>query len=79
VADILHLFRSAPDGDVAAEARKFAEDVDDGQLGRVTSAIVITSGSELATHYWGSGLNLIDAIGILEAAKHHIIMKLLEG
>lgn len=67
-----------PLADVASEARTFADEIDDGQLGQVTSAIVITSGTHLATHYWGDGLGLIEAIGVLEAAKHHIIRKLLE-
>lgn len=66
-----------PISDVASEARAFADEVDDGQLGRVDSAIVISQGSELVTHYWGEGLDLITAIGVLEAAKQHIIQKML--
>jgi hypothetical protein len=67
---VLRLVGSEPhEGDVSAEARAFADDLEDGQLGHVRSAIVITQGSQLATHYWGTGLNLIDAIGVLEAAK----------
>lgn len=76
---ILRLVSDEPTGDVAAEARSFADAVDDGQLGKVNGAIVITSGSALVTHYWGNGLDLIGAIGVLEAAKHHIIGKLLES
>lgn len=66
-----------PISDVASEARAFADNADDGQFGRVDSAIVITQGSELATHYWGEGLDLITAIGVLEAAKQHIVRKML--
>lgn len=68
-----------PVSDVASEARAFADAVDDGQFDRVDSAIVISQGSQLATHYWGDGLDLITAIGVLEAAKQHIIAKLLDG
>ncbi|WP_155262940.1 hypothetical protein [Sphingomonas segetis] len=66
-----------PLADVGSEARAFADEVDDGQLGRVDSAIVITAGTQLATHYWGHGMDLITAIGVLEAAKQHIVRKIL--
>jgi hypothetical protein len=68
-----------PIADVASEARAFADEIDDGQLGKVDSAIVITHGSELATHCWGDALDLITAIGVLESAKHHILQRLLDG
>ena len=67
-----------PLADIAAEARAFADAVDDGQFGRVGSAIVISQGSQLITHYWGDGLDLVTAIGVLEAAKQHIIRKMLD-
>ena len=64
--------------DVAKEAREFADAVAAGKHGDITAAIVITSGTGLDTHYWGDGMNLVDAIGILETAKHHLIRRLLD-
>lgn len=71
-------FPAKPKADIAAEARDFADAVDAGRFASPTAAIVITSGEGLETHYWGEGLNLVDAIGILETAKHYLIRRLID-
>ncbi len=71
-------FPVKPSADIAGEARAFADAVDAGEHGTIEAAMLITSGTGLDTHYWGDGLNLIDAIGILETAKHHLIRRLLD-
>lgn len=63
---------------VPADAREFADKVEDGEFGKIDAAIVITSGAGLNTHYWGEGMNLVDAIGILETAKYHLVKRLTE-
>lgn len=70
-------FPAKPKADIAAEARDFADAVDAGEFGQPNAAIVITSGAGLETHYWGEGMSLVDAIGILETAKHFLVRRLM--
>ena len=70
-------FPVKPSADIAGEARQFADAVDAGEHGDVQAAILLTSGKSLETHYWGSDLNLVEAIGILETAKHFLVRRLM--
>jgi len=62
--------------DIAKEAREFADNLDAGEFGNVEAAMVITSGGSLQCHYWGEGINIVEAIAMLETAKFNLVQKL---
>lgn len=64
--------------DIPGEARDFADKAEAGEFGNLNAAIVITSGGSLQCHYWGDGVNIVEAIAMLECAKMNLVRKMCE-
>ena len=66
--------------DIAACARKFADEVEKGSFGEVVSAmLVIDSDEGMDTLHWGEAMNIREAIGTFDIAKAHFIAKIIGG
>lgn len=57
--------------DIAAMARKLADDIDGGEYGSTNACIVVLeSDTGLVTFGWGDADDSMRVIGLLEAGKH---------
>lgn len=64
--------------DIAACARKFAEEADKGTFGEISMAmLVVETADGLETLHWGETISIREAIGIFDIAKAHFIAKVL--
>ena len=70
-------FPGRPQADIAKDAREFADSIDAGEHDRIDAAIVITTGKALQCLYWGEGIDMVQAIGVLEVAKANLVLKLM--
>ena len=64
--------------DIAKDAREFADGLEAGEYDRVDAALVITTGEALQCLYWGDGIDIVQAIGVLEVAKANLVAKLVD-
>ena len=56
--------------DIAAMARKFADDIEAGEYGEVQRVLVVADcGDGMHQFGWGESVSMYEALGILEAAK----------
>lgn len=63
--------------DIAAMARKFADDLEAGAYGEPRNALVMLDGDSLELFNWGEGLTFQESIGALEVAKASIVRRVL--
>jgi hypothetical protein len=64
--------------DIAACARRFADEVDKGAFGDISMAmLVVETADGLETLHWGESISIREAIGIFDIAKAHFIAKVL--
>ena len=56
--------------DIAAMARKFADDIEAGEYGEVQRVLVVADcGDGMHQFGWGESVSMYEALGILDAAK----------
>jgi hypothetical protein len=64
--------------DIAACARKFADELEAGAFGEISMAmLVIETPDTLDTFHWGESISVREAIGIFDIAKAHFIAKVI--
>lgn len=64
--------------DIAAMARKFADDLEAGEYGDCLSALVIVNtDNDMHLFNWGEAFSYHESVGVLEFAKGHVIREVL--